>query len=300
MIRGTIFAIKRYALHDGPNIRTTVFLKGCPLACSWCHNPEGLAPQPHPLWSGDRCLGCHSCIRACPRQALQFQAGSIRRDPDQCDGCGECARICPARAHEMAGWQSTVEEVMAEVEKDRPFFDQSGGGVTFSGGEPLLQPRFLLALLEAAGEEEIHRVVDTSGYAPREVLARIAPHTDLFLFDLKHLDPAAHRRHTGVDNGGILENLHFLASHRYPLRIRVPLIPGINDDPDHIRRLGELVAALPGVDAIDLLPYHHSATAKYRKLNIPYPQEQLRPDDTRIDALVERLRQFDLSVRIGG
>ena len=298
---GTLFAIKRYALHDGPDLRVTVFLKGCPLSCAWCHNPEGMRPGPQILSIPSRCVGCGECLTACPRNALSAGPASVERDDTACTACGTCAETCPALAHEALGRRWTVAEVMAEVRKEIPFFADSQGGVTFSGGEPLAQPDFLEELLLACGRLGLHRAVDTSGFAPAETALRIARHTDLFLFDLKHTDPAAHRRATGVDNAPILANLRLLAEAGARVQLRLPLIPGFNDDDTNIRRTGLLAAALPGVDGIDVLPYHATAKGKYAKLGLPYPGADIpAADPQQTERAAEILHSCGLTVRIGG
>jgi len=298
---GTIFAIKRYALHDGPDLRVTVFLKGCPLSCHWCHNPEGMRPGTQILSLPDRCVGCGECLTACPQGALSAGPASVRRDAGACTACGTCAETCPALAHEALGRSWTVAEVMAEIEKELPFFEGSQGGVTFSGGEPLAQPDFLEALLAACVRLGIHRAVDTSGFATAETALRIARHTDLFLFDLKHMDPAEHRRATGVDNAPILANLRLLAETGARIQLRLPLIPGFNDGGENIRQTGLLAASLPGVDGIDVLPYHATAKGKYAKLGLPYPGADIpAADPQRTQRAAEILRNCGLTVRIGG
>ena len=225
----------------------------------------------------------------------------MERDLERCDGCGECVRLCPALAHEANGWQATVDEVVTEIKKDIPFFDQSGGGVTFSGGEPLMQPTFLLALLQEAGTLGIHRAVDTSGYAEREVISTVAEHTDLFLYDIKHMDNNKHRLYTGVDNRGILDNLRYLHNKGAKVQVRLPLIPGINDDHENIVQTGTFLRGLPQINGLDVLPYHPSAKAKYNKLHLNYPGEHIQvADQAYIQEIVHNLEQFDLSVRIGG
>lgn len=300
-MQGTIFAIKRYALHDGPHIRTTIFLKGCPLFCRWCHNPEGISPQPQLVWSADRCIGCSTCITGCPHEALHLTNERMQRDLERCDGCGECVRLCPALAHESNGWQVTVDEVVTEIKKDIPFFDQSGGGVTFSGGEPLMQPKFLLALLQEAEKLGIHRAVDTSGYADREVISTVAEHTDLFLYDIKHMDNNKHRLYTGVDNTNILDNLRYLLDKGAKVQVRLPLIPGINDDHENIVQTGTFLHGLPEINGLDILPYHPSAKAKYNKLHLNYSGDHIQvADQAYIQEIVHSFEQFNLSVRIGG
>lgn len=298
---GTIFAIKRYALHDGPDLRVTVFLKGCPLSCRWCHNPEGLQASPTMLTVPGKCVGCGECVTACPQGALFPGSGGMVRDQEACTVCGLCAEVCPALAHECVGSKRSVGEVMAEIEKEIPFFAGGSGGVTFSGGEPLAQPDFLEALLLACGSLDLHRAVDTSGFASPETVARMARHTDLFLFDIKHMDPAAHRRATGVDNTRILSNLRLLAETGARIGLRLPLIPGINDDSNNIRATGLFAASLPGIRDIDVLPYHSAARNKYAKLGQPYPGDDIPPSAAAdVERAVNILQDCGLSARIGG
>ncbi len=298
---GTLFAIKRYALHDGPGLRVTVFFKGCPLSCIWCHNPEGMRFGTEIHTAPDKCAGCGDCVPACPASALHAGPTGIARSAASCTACGTCARVCPALAHEAVGRTWSAPEVAAEVAKDAPFFEGADGGVTFSGGEPLAQPEFLEALLLACGAQGWRRAVDTSGHAPWRVLERIAPHTDLFLFDLKHMDAAKHRAATGVDNARILDNARRLAALGATIQFRLPLIPGVNDDEANIAATGRFVAALPGAAAIDVLPYHAAATGKYKKLGLAYPGAAIPPSDpAQVDRTVQILQKCGLSVRIGG
>lgn len=199
-LSGIIFDIKRYAIHDGPGIRTTVFLKGCPFTCAWCHNPESKDAAAQILYTRKRCIGCVKCVEACPQDALTLTIDGIHTDFKLCQGCGICADACPAEARELAGRRESVTGLMAVIEKDVLFFDESGGGVTFSGGEPLVQADFLMALLDACGDRGIHRAVDTTGHVDTALLMEVAERTDLFLFDLKLMDPEKHRHHTGVSN----------------------------------------------------------------------------------------------------
>ncbi|MDK9708139.1 MAG: glycyl-radical enzyme activating protein [Desulforhopalus sp.] len=296
-----IFAIKRYALHDGPNIRTTIFFKGCPLACHWCHNPEGIDFDAKILFLAEKCVGCGECVNHCPERALHHTTQGINRAQDVCASCASCVAICPALAHESTGKKMSIAEIVAEISKDLPFFDQSGGGITCSGGEPLCQPEALLALLQACGHLGIHRVVDTSGFAPTTTLLDIARHTELFLYDIKHMDSTIHKRLTGVANDLILANLKELYQAGHAVRVRLPLIQGINDGTENIAAMGAFVAACPGVQGIDILPYHPSATAKYRKLGRVYKGETFTaPDREHIDAIAYSLRNFTDDVSIGG
>ncbi len=293
MLQGMIFAIKHYALHDGPGIRTTVFLKGCPLSCSWCHNPESQRSTPELLLHPERCIQCGRCRVICPNGGV----GSA----NLCTRCGACVHVCPADAREMVGRTVTVGEVMAELRKDIPFYDQSGGGVTFSGGEPLCQADFLIKLLDHCRSEELHRVVDTSGFADRDLLLDVAKRTDLFLYDLKHMDSRQHERLVGVPNELILGNLRALARVGVQIRIRMPIIPGSNDDEANIDATGSFAASLGGINQVDILPYHGSAGEKYRKLNLEYRLSGIEaPSDARMTAIAARLRGYGLNVRIGG
>ncbi len=281
LTQGTIFAIQR--LNDGATIRTTVFLKGCPLSCPWCENHEGIKPGPELTWSGKSCIFCKECVEDCPEQALSFQGQQLKIDEQKCNSCFECVEICPTPALQSRGWVTTVEKVIEAIVKDnRSFWDQSEKKVTFSGGEPLMQEQFLSGLLQAAGKRGIQRTVATSGYASLATVKTIGAHTDLFLFALKHLDRKKHLALTGVDNDIILNNLAFLAENNHPVRLRLPLIQGVNDDLDHIEKITHLTTALPGIQAIDLLPSPSS----------PATPEQIKK-------ITEILRQQGLKVTIG-
>lgn len=297
----TIFAIKRYALHDGPNIRTTIFFKGCPLSCRWCHNPEGLDARIRILTLAEKCAGCGLCLTSCPEKALQLTNAGLCRDEERCISCRACVDICPAMAHEPTGWRMSIAEIVAEIKKELPFFDQSGGGITCSGGEPLGQPESLRALLQACGALGIHRAVDTSGFVPTATLLDIAQHAELFLYDLKHLDSHRHQQLTGVANDLILANLRTLSDNGHAIRVRIPLIGGVNDDAENIRATGAFVAGCKGVQGIDVLPYHPSATAKYRKLGQPYPGRALTaPSREHLAMVLQLLNEFIPDVHIGG
>lgn len=301
MESGIIFDIKKYSIHDGPGIRTTVFLKGCPLSCWWCHNPESHRNYREKLYTLSRCIGCRECLTVCSERAIHETETGLSTDSEACLRCGNCADACLAEACEMAGQELTVSEVMAEIEKDTAFYDESFGGVTFSGGEPLAQPDFLFALLKACRGHQIHTVLDTSGFSTWNVLDRIRNFVDMFLFDLKVMDDLQHRRVTGVSNRTILENLQALSADGHRIRIRLPIIPGITDDDDNILAIGAFAAGLPSIPPIDLLPYHHLAAAKYERLGKGYRLPDSRPptEDT-LTRLANLLRSQGLTVNTKG
>jgi len=301
LIKGMIFDIKRFAIHDGPGIRTTVFFKGCPLNCWWCHNPESQASEREMIFRANRCIRCEACLPVCAQGAISWDGGAMSTDGEICTLCGICVEACYAEAREIVGREMTVAQVMAEIERDIAFYDESGGGVTFSGGEPLLQWDFLLALLRACKEKEIHTVVDTCGFATWETLDSIREHVDLFLYDLKLMDDARHREFTGVSNEPILQNLQNLSQRGHHIELRVPIIPGINDDDENIRQTGAFATALPCLKQVDILPYHHAAVEKYNRFHKAYGLPEIRPPSKeRMAEIAQILREFDLQVRIGG
>lgn len=296
-----LFAIKRYALHDGPNIRTTIFFKGCPLHCFWCHNPEGIDPEIEIVSIFAKCIGCRECIHGCPEAALSLARHGLYRDSDSCSTCLGCVEICPALAHEALGYHSRLADIMKEIEKDLPFFDQSGGGVTFSGGEPLMQAEALINLLKMCGRLEIHRAVDTTGFCPTSTLLEVANNAELFLFDLKQMDSTLHKKYTGVPNELILYNLKKLAETCVSIRIRIPLLAGINDDDNNIQATAEFTAGLEGLTGIDVLPYHHFATAKYLKIGEGYHGESKHtPTKETLSRVQHIFEHYGHTVRIGG
>ena len=300
-MHGLIFDIKKYSIHDGPGIRTTVFFKGCPLSCWWCHNPESQSSDSEMILHENRCIRCGVCVEACPHQAITWIDGEPITDRAKCERCATCAESCYADARERVGREMTVEQVMAEIERDITFYDESRGGATFSGGEPLLQRDFLLALLQACRAKEIHTVVDTSGFAAWDTFERIRGCVDLFLYDLKLMDDTKHREFTGVPNQLILQNLRKLSELGHSLIVRVPIIPGLNDDDENIHQIGEFVSTLPHLNGLDVLPYHNIAMDKYLNLGKPYRLfETRRPSNERLAEIAQRLNQFGLDVTLGG
>jgi len=267
MPQGLIFDIKRYAINDGPGIRVAIFLKGCPLNCRWCHNPESISPKVQKLFSREKCIGCGACVSACPQRACTPTAEGVATDLDRCRLCGACAEVCPTRASELSGQRETLDTLLGIIEKERVFFDQSGGGVTFSGGEPLQQADVLLPLLQACGERNIHRAIDTSGLCKTDTLLEIAQHSDLFLYDLKLMDHDRHKEWTGVGNALILSNLQTLAANGARIQIRLPLIVGVNADDANLEASASFISQLEGEKKqVALLPFHDIASTKDAKL----------------------------------
>jgi pyruvate formate lyase activating enzyme len=298
---GTIFDVKKFSIHDGPGIRTTVFLKGCTLKCWWCHNPEGQVSEPELTFRPNRCIQCEACVSVCKRGAISMDGDLVSTDREKCALCGACVEVCYAEAREIAGREVTAAQAMAEIERDIAFYEESSGGVTFSGGEPLLQRDFLLALLQACKEKDIHTAVDTCGSSTWETLDSIREHVDLFLYDLKLMDDARHRKFTGVSNEVILRNLQALSQEEHNIILRVPIIPGINDDAENIHQTGAFAAALPHLNRVDLLPYHHIGVEKYNRFDKVYGLPQTGPpSDERMADIERTLREFGLLVRIGG
>jgi pyruvate formate lyase activating enzyme len=294
---GILFDIRKYSIHDGPGIRTTVFLKGCPLRCRWCHNPEGQSTKVEVILRSGRCIRCGACVEACPHEAAHLGEAGPQIQRDRCERCGECTLVCNAEARQLVGREMTIAEVMAEVIRDIPFYDESGGGATLSGGEPLAQPGFARNLLAALKEREIHTALDTCGFASWETFERVRGLVDLFLYDLKLIDDARHREFTGVSNALILANLRKLSERGHSILLRLPVIPGVNDDVANIRQTGEFVAALPQAYSIELLPYHQSAESKYADLGQEYPLADARPpSEEKLAQISEVLQQCGLRV----
>jgi glycyl-radical enzyme activating protein len=267
MTSGILFDIQRFGLHDGPGIRTVVFLKGCPLHCAWCHNPESQARQAQVRFRSEVCAQCGVCVGACDHGAHQLEASGHQYDRTSCEVCGQCIEECVYEALSLTGKLYTVEDVMAIVRRDRTYYEQSGGGMTLTGGEPLAQPGFTEALLEAARSEGVHTCIETSGYATRVVLERVLPWTDLFLYDYKATGDL-HFSLTGVDSRRILANLDYLMRSDARVRLRCPLAPGVNDTDEHLQAIAALDARYPALEGIDLLPYHNIANGKYAEYGL--------------------------------
>ncbi len=301
MLKGCIFDIKKYSIHDGPGIRTTVFFKGCSLACQWCHNPESQSTDLERIFHANRCIRCGACLEICAVGAISQNGQSLRTDSSKCILCGSCAETCHAEAREMVGRSVSVAEVMTVIQQDVIFYDESGGGVTISGGEPLMQPDFLLALLQASQKAQIHTVLDTCGYAPWDRLDTIRDHVDLFLYDLKLMDEELHRQFTGVSNQTILRNVQRLSQLGHDIILRVPVIPGITDGDDNIDRLAEFASGLPHLLGIELLPYHSIASDKYQRLGRDYALVAILPPSSEdLTRAAATLAGAGLRVTVGG
>ncbi len=273
MTSGIVFDLQRTSLHDGPGIRTAVFLKGCPLRCLWCHNPESQGRHPEISFRPEACTACGACVEACPQGAhrLSSQPAAHSYDRSLCRQCGACAEACLFEALKLTGRETTPAQVLVEVRKDVRYFLNSGGGLTITGGEPMLQLDFTLELLQAARTEGIQTCLETCGWASRRAYQQVLPWVDLFLFDYKATGAAAHRRLTGASNARILANLDYLYTQGAQIRLRCPLAPGVNDTPEHLAGIAALERQYPRLAGIDLLPYHNLGGQKYAQHGLPNP-----------------------------
>lgn len=297
-----IFDIKRYAINDGPGIRITIFLKGCPLSCKWCHNPESQSPEVQKLYTVSKCIGAKDCIEICPNNALTLSPEGIITDSEACNLCGKCAEVCPTKAIEMSGANYDVNKIVKIIERERILLDQSGGGVTISGGEPLMYPDFLIGLLKACGEKNIHRTVDTCGFADTETVLKVARHTDLFLYDLKMMDSKKHKKWTGVGNQLILKNLKILAENKSNINIRIPLIKNVNSDKKELSELAKFISELSGeIPKVNLLPYHNFAINKYIKMGSNYDKLDMEElSEKEQNQAADIFKQFGIEAEVGG
>ncbi len=280
-MKGSVFDIEEFALFDGPGIRSVVFLKGCPLRCSWCHNPEGLAPGPQRVTMRSLCAHCGACDAACP-------------SPEKCTGCGACARACPKGCVHIAGLPAEAGEIARRVLANEALLRMNQGGVTFSGGEPLLQPDFVLELRELT--RPLHALIETSGYAPEETFRRVASAMDFVIMDVKLADAAKHKRFTGADNAPILRNLTWLKQSGLPFRVRVPLIPTVNDDLDNLRATAALLEGAKALEKVELLPYHRAAGAKYGSVGLSY--QPAFPAEAAPEIHPEPFQEFGVEVSV--
>lgn len=290
MSKGTVFNIQKMSIHDGPGIRTTVFFKGCPLACLWCSNPESQRRELEIACFENRCVKCGYCAEVCPKQIVEKGGAFDILDRAQCDLCMKCVDECCTNAKKLIGEEYEEEALYEEILKDKPFYDSSGGGVTFSGGEPFMQGEFLIRLLKRCKEGGIHTAIETTGFTGTELFREALPYLDLIHFDVKLMDDEAHRRFTGVSNEKILENLAVIGEKHPNIVIRIPVIPGINDSEENIRATAAC-AAEHGAASIELLPYHNLGEVKYGQLGREYALSEVKkPDHDHMEALAQTMR----------
>ena len=290
--KGIVFEIERYAIHDGPGIRTVVFMKGCPLCCTWCSNPESQTLQPQLIHWLHKCLGCGACIENCPENALSCKDGKIIIDRKKCTLCGKCTLVCNCQAIYLTGSRMSASDVLQEILKDEQFYRNSGGGATFSGGEPLAQMDFLVSLATLCKENYIHTCLETCGYVPWVKFERVIPFIDLFLYDFKQMDPAKHKGYTGVSNELIHENFKRLIALKKEVIARVPVIPGLNHDNENLQQLAAFLKKYAPDITIDLLPYHRLGKTKYKWLDKAYKLADLEPPSPET---MEHIKGFFLS-----
>lgn len=274
---GTLFDIQRFAVNDGPGIRTTVFLKGCPLRCVWCHNPESQSAETQLGFQEDKCTLCGKCVEVCPEKVHLINEGTHHINFEDCTTCGRCVEACPNGALRIYGYTREVTEIMQEVVKDIPYYNSSGGGITLSGGEPLFQYGFAVELLQAARHADIQTCVDTSGYIAADRLTKVTALTDIFLFDYKITDSNLHLKHTGVLLSPILENLRLLNQLSDHIILRCPIIPGINFNESHRDAIASLAVGYESILQVDLLPYHTTGNSKYHRIGnlLPFKADNL-------------------------
>jgi len=300
LAEGYIFNIQRFSIHDGPGIRTTVFFKGCPLNCWWCHNPEGQILDRELLVFNNRCIGCGNCAKVCDRKALSIKDGKAVLDREKCDLCGKCVENCSTKGLEFAGELVTDEWLLKEVKKDIIFFDESGGGVTISGGEPLMQFEFLLSMIKFLNKEGINVTVDTSGYGEWDKFKQLVDYVDLFLYDIKLIDNEKHKKYMGVSNEIILKNMQKLVNEKTKIAPRIPLIPGVNDGIEDIKQFAEFLASL-GFREVNILPYHDFGRQKYIRTGKEYKiQEKLILSEEKKSLVTEEFFKKGINIIMGG
>lgn len=275
-MRQQFFDIQPFSLHDGPGIRTTVFMKGCPLRCSWCSNPEGYLPKHDLSFSRDKCTDCMDCVDVCDEAVFFNNKGVLEVNHDKCTHCGDCVPVCPTSALKIFGRDMEVDDIIAQVLKDKAYFDNSGGGITLSGGECMMQPQTVLSLLQKAKAHGLHTCIETSGFAKTKDFDQVVPYTDIFLFDYKITGTDAHQKYTGQRNELILENLEFLNAHQAKIILRCPIIPGINDTHEHFEAIVALSKKYVNITHIELMPYHTWGAHKYEEIGLSPPPIAVR------------------------
>lgn len=300
MNKGIVMNIQKYSVHDGPGIRTTIFLKGCPLSCWWCHNPESQNFNFELMFFNDRCVGCGNCKDKCEQGAINIKNGVVTTEDSKCILCGKCTDFCINESRNLVGKEFSAKELLKEIKKDEIFYEESGGGVTFSGGEPLLQIDFLEEMLRLCKEQGIHTTVDTSGYSDFKNFKRILDYTDLFLYDIKHLDDNMHKKYIGVSNELIKENLIKLSELNANIFARIPIIKGINNDEKNIDETIEFLREI-NLEQINLLPYHKMGMEKYERIFKEYKLSgNEKPSKKNIDDLLLKFQQLNTKIKIGG
>ncbi len=293
-----IFDIQHFSLHDGPGVRSTVFFKGCPLSCKWCSNPESQYHAPEILYYQTLCTACGACVSECPQDALSLNEGIVNKQNNNCQACGQCTLACRAKARTLSGRRVNIHEVCSEVREHWRIFMQSGGGVTCSGGEALAQPSVLKHLLAMLHEElGFHTCLDTTGYTRWEILKGLLPHLDLILLDIKHMDESVHIKGTGVSNVSILHNAAELGKLKFPVIVRLPLIPRFNDQLSNLEQMGGFLKD-NGLNSVEIMPYHQFGLSKYSALQMEYQAPLSCTSD--MDVAVRILKKFNLHVTVHG
>lgn len=299
--QGLVSEIQRYSVHDGPGIRTVVFLKGCPLNCPWCCNPELKNPLPVIGYHIGKCIGCHSCVSTCPEKAIKIDTTGIYLDRNRCDGCGFCVESCPSGALRLHGKIMSAEEIFKVVSRDRLFYNNSGGGVTISGGEPFFQADFLITLLSTFKQFSINTAIETTGYVQWPIMNEALRYLDFLLFDFKIFNREKHLQVLGVDNEIIKQNLIRSSKKGIPILARIPIIPGFTDDSENINQIGQFLTSINNIQSVHILPYHRIGLSKYRQIGEPYLLDHLEiPSREKILNIAAVLKSYQLPIVIGG